>query len=58
MFSVDKYSYCFTFPPRELAGFLSLPPSLELGKVEVEGRRIELERLEREVQASISSLHV
>jgi hypothetical protein len=43
---------------RQLEGFLSLPPSLELATVEVAGRRDALRRLELEVQQKISSLHI
>ena len=43
---------------RELGGFLNLPPSVEMAKVEVAGKKQELEKLEREVESKISSLHV
>lgn len=43
---------------RELSGFLNLPPSIEMAKVEVAGKKAELEKLEREVESKISSLHV
>ena len=43
---------------RELGGFLNLPPSIEMARVQVAGKRQELEKLEREVQSQISSLHV
>ena len=43
---------------RELGGFLNLPPSIEMARVEVAGKKQELEKLEREVESKISSLHV
>jgi len=43
---------------RELGGFLELPPSADMARVEVAARRAELEQLELEVQRKISSLHV
>ena len=43
---------------RELGGFLELPPSADMARVEVAARRAELEQLETEVQRKISSLHV
>ena len=43
---------------RELGGFLKLPPSIEMARVEVAGKKQELENLEREVESKISSLHV
>ena len=43
---------------RELGGFLNLPPSIEMARVEVAGKKQELEKLEKEVESKISSLHV
>jgi len=43
---------------RELGGFLNLPPSIEMSRVEVAGKKQELEKLEREIESKISSLHV
>jgi len=43
---------------RQLQGFLSLPPSRELAKVELAKSREVLEILEKEVADQISSLHV
>jgi len=43
---------------RQLQGFLALPPSRELAKVEIAKSREELELLERQVAGQISSLHV
>jgi len=43
---------------RELGGFLNLPPSIEMARVEVAGKKQQLEKLEKEVESKISSLHV
>jgi len=43
---------------RELGGFLNLPPSIEMARVEVAGKKQELDKLEKEVESKISSLHV
>jgi len=43
---------------RQLQGFLALPPSRELARVELAKSNQELELLEREVAGQISSLHV
>jgi len=43
---------------RQLQGFLALPPSKELAKVELAKSNQELELLERQVAGEISSLHV
>ena len=43
---------------RPLQGFLALPPSRELARVELAKSNQELELLEREVAGEISSLHV
>ena len=43
---------------RQLQGFLALPPSRELARVELAKSSEELEQLERLVAGQISSLHV
>ena len=43
---------------RQLQGFLALPPSKDLARVELAKSREELEVLEKEVAGEISSLHV
>lgn len=43
---------------RQLQGFLALPPSRQLAKVEIAKSRNELDLLERQVAGQISSLHV
>ena len=43
---------------RELGGFLNLPPSIEMARVEVAGKKQELEKLERGVESKITSLHM
>ena len=43
---------------RELGGFLNLPPSIEMARVEVAGKKQELDKLDKEVESKISSLHV
>jgi len=48
----------FEPPSRQLQGFLALPPSKELARVELARSREELEVLEKEIAGEISSLHV
>jgi len=43
---------------REQAGYLALPPSLELARVEVERSRHELEELEGKLSSAIAGLHI
>ena len=43
---------------RQLQGFLVLPPSRELARVELAKSNQELELLEREVAGEISTFHV
>jgi len=55
---VDKVQSQVEPLKRELGGFLNLPPSIEMARVEVAGKKQELEKLEKEVESKISSLHV
>merc|ERR1712179_46598 len=48
----------FEPPSRQLQGFLALPPSKELAKVELARSREELEGLEKDIAGEVSSLHV
>ena len=43
---------------RARGGFLNLPPSIEMARVEVAGKKQELDKLDKEVESKISSLHV
>ena len=43
---------------RQLQGFLSLPPSVDLAKMELAKKEVELETLEQQLAGSISDMHL
>ena len=55
---VDKVQSQVEPLKRDLGGFLNLPPSNRMSRAAVTGKKQELDKLDKEVESKISSLHV